>query len=94
VTGYEAVKQAELLRVLGCAPRLMILAMLHKSHTGMTTLEIVEELGYLAQPSVSHHLGKLRRAGLIAKAEDDSRAPNRLVRGRLDDVVELLRGLT
>jgi ArsR family transcriptional regulator, arsenate/arsenite/antimonite-responsive transcriptional repressor len=56
---------ADRFSALGCEPRLQILRLLLSAHpTGMVAGEIQEELEIPAS-TLSHHLEKLRQAGLV-----------------------------
>ena len=61
----EARKQAYLLKALADPYRLQIIDLLHCHRGMMNVLGIVETLGSIAQPTVSHHLRILRDAGII-----------------------------
>jgi ArsR family transcriptional regulator len=60
---------AQVLAVLGDATRLRLLLVLNEGERGVSDLE---QLLALPQPTVSHHLGILRRAGL-AQARREGR---------------------
>lgn len=61
----EAAELAERLKALADPARLRVLSLLMASETGEAcTCDLVEPLG-LSQPTVTHHLRRLERAGLV-----------------------------
>jgi ArsR family transcriptional regulator len=50
--------------------RLRILALLPAGTAPLCTTEIVKALGDLAQPTVTHHLNVLRKAGLVSRRRE------------------------
>lgn len=60
----DAAKQAQLLYALAHPIRLQILSLLSRYEGDVCVREIVENFT-LEQPSISHHLGVLRRARLV-----------------------------
>jgi len=61
----EVSRHAAMLTAMGAEPRLRIMRLLLAAHpTGMVVGEIGEELG-IPGSSLSHHLDKLRGAGLV-----------------------------
>lgn len=77
-----------MLQALAAPSRLLILAQLRDGPLAVTTLS--EALG-LRQPSVSHHLGLLRAAGLVSGVRDGRsvfyRLRNEHVTALLDAIV-------
>lgn len=57
--------EAFLFKMFGDPTRLQILHLLADQPGQLCVRDIEEEIGRLAQPSVSHHLGLLYRAGLL-----------------------------
>ncbi len=64
----EAEATAELFRTLGDATRVRIVNLLATTDEPVCVCNLVEPLG-LSQPTVSHHLGKLVGAGLLAREQ-------------------------
>lgn len=58
-------EEAFLFKMFGDPARLHILYLLAEQPGQLCVRDIEEEIGRLAQPSVSHHLGLLYRAGLL-----------------------------
>lgn len=57
-------------KALGDPNRMRIMRELGNPDTELSTGGVVKVLGCLAQPTVSHHLNVLRRAGLITRRKD------------------------
>jgi ArsR family transcriptional regulator, arsenate/arsenite/antimonite-responsive transcriptional repressor len=55
---------ADQLKALADPARLQLLALIAEQPDAITA-DLVEDLGYLTQPTVTHHLKVLRAAGLI-----------------------------
>jgi ArsR family transcriptional regulator, arsenate/arsenite/antimonite-responsive transcriptional repressor len=64
----EAEATAQLFRALGDPARVRIVNRLAQSEEPVCACELPEFLG-LAQPTVSHHLAKLTRAGLLRREQ-------------------------
>jgi ArsR family transcriptional regulator len=64
----EAAASAQLFKVLGDPARVRILNMLATADEPVCVCELVPALG-LSQPTVSHHLKKLTKAGLLAREQ-------------------------
>ena len=60
---------AELLRVLADPTRLSMLATLRAAAQPVCICDFLASYG-LSQPTISHHMGKLRRAGLVTARKD------------------------
>lgn len=58
----------ELLKAVADPTRLQILAILKRSHEPVCICDLTATFG-LSQPTVSHHMGKLRRAGLVTSSK-------------------------
>lgn len=69
IPSETAQDSAELLRVLADPTRLSMLATLRSAAEPVCVCDFVAAYG-LSQPTISHHMGKLRRAGLV-KAEKE-----------------------
>ena len=65
-------------RVLADPARLCLIHLLAENGS-MTQLELVEQLGWLKQPTVAHHLKTLAAAGLVIRSRE-----GQAVRSRLD----------
>ncbi len=86
----EAAALAGTLKALAEPNRLKILHRLASATPdGVCVCDLTDPLG-IAQPSVSHHLGVLRRAGLVQRRREASFAYYTLVPGALDRVAALL----
>ncbi|MGH7912362.1 MAG: ArsR/SmtB family transcription factor [Candidatus Dormibacteraceae bacterium] len=64
VRGDQAMATAELLRVLADPTRLAMLATLRAADQSVCVCDFVGAYD-LTQPTISHHMGKLRGAGLV-----------------------------
>ncbi len=60
---------AELLRMLADPTRLSMLATLRAAVAPVCICDFLAAYG-LSQPTISHHMGKLRRAGLVTARKD------------------------
>jgi len=60
-----AEKRAELMKVLADPARLTMLASLWKASAPICVCDFTAGLG-LSQPTISHHMAKLKEAGLVA----------------------------
>lgn len=58
----------ELLKAVADPTRLQILAILNRSEEPVCICDLTATFG-LSQPTISHHMGKLRRAGLVASSK-------------------------
>lgn len=67
---YEA--EAALLKVLADPARLLILRTLARSPKPLSVTELTEIAAPLSQPTVSHHIGLLRRAGLVVRQDREA----------------------
>jgi ArsR family transcriptional regulator len=61
----EAVRMAEVAKALGDPIRLQLVDVLRK-HAGKVCVCELVPLFEISQPTLSHHLGKLRAAGIVA----------------------------
>lgn len=61
----RADRLATALKAIADPARLRIISLLH-GRGELSVLEVREALGYLAQPTVSHHLGILAEAGIVS----------------------------
>jgi ArsR family transcriptional regulator len=69
LTGDEAEALAELLHALADRTRVLILsALLHAPRGELHARDLQEQLG-LRQPTASHHLRKLTRAGIVEREQ-------------------------
>ena len=59
----------ELLKVLGDPARLQMMAALRDATDPVCVCDFTAALG-LSQPTISHHMGKLREAGLVKVTKD------------------------
>lgn len=87
-TRPDADDLADALKAVADPARLQILNLL-AVHGELTTVALVDHIGRLSQPTVTHHLGILRRAGLVSTREVGVWRPYRLNRSALTR----LRGL-
>lgn len=72
----QAIDLADLLKALASPARLQILDLLQKAgDDGLAGVRVAEQLGYLGQPTVSHHLTILVRAGLVRRSADPRSRP-------------------
>ncbi len=86
----EAAALAAVLKALADPNRIKILHRLASAAPdGVCVCDLTEPLG-IAQPSVSHHLGVLRRAGLVERRREASFAYYSPVPGALDRLASLL----
>jgi ArsR family transcriptional regulator len=86
----EAAALAAAMKALADPNRIKILHRLASAAPdGVCVCDLTEPLG-IAQPSVSHHLGVLRRAGLVERRREASFAYHSLVPGALDRLASLL----
>jgi ArsR family transcriptional regulator, arsenate/arsenite/antimonite-responsive transcriptional repressor len=69
VSSEAARDAAELLRVLADPTRLGMLATLRAAAQPVCICDFLAAYG-LSQPTISHHMGKLRRAGLVTARKD------------------------
>lgn len=69
IPSETAEDSAELLRVLADPTRLSILATLQNAAEPVCVCDFVAAYA-LAQPTISHHMGKLRRAGLVTAEKE------------------------
>jgi ArsR family transcriptional regulator, arsenate/arsenite/antimonite-responsive transcriptional repressor len=60
----DAVRMAEIAKALGDPVRLQLVDVLRR-HAGKVCVCELVPLFDIAQPTLSHHLGKLRRAGIV-----------------------------
>lgn len=82
----DAIELEGLLRAIADRHRLKILNLLLSSdEDAICVCDFTEVLG-LSQPTVSHHLGKLIKAGLLEREKRGSFAYYRLAEGALDRV--------
>lgn len=82
---------ATALKVFGDPARLMILNLLHRNDTGLYVAELVELLGFLSQPTVTHHLNILVRAGLVDRVKNGIYVVHRLNPARMTELADLLK---
>jgi ArsR family transcriptional regulator, arsenate/arsenite/antimonite-responsive transcriptional repressor len=61
----QALRMAEVAKALGDPIRLQLVDVLHK-HAGKVCVCELLPLFEISQPTLSHHLGKLRDAGIVA----------------------------
>jgi ArsR family transcriptional regulator len=85
----DAERLAGVLKALADPTRLQLLALL--SECNSTTSELVGLLGRLKQPTVSHHLGVLERAGLVERSADGRYVWYSLTPAGLTAVADALR---
>ena len=86
----DAEDLAQALRVLADPARLRLLSLIQSQPTGEACVcHLIEPLG-LTQPTVSHHLKVLLRAGLVEREQRGSWAYFRVVPDRLATLRELL----
>jgi ArsR family transcriptional regulator len=88
----DAVDLERLLRVIADRQRLKILNLLLGADEAICVCELVPILG-LAQPTVSHHLGKLTQVGLLERERRGAYAHYRIADGALDRAAGVLRGI-
>lgn len=89
---HEAEALAATMRALADPNRIRILHRLASAApAGVCVCDLTDPLG-IAQPSVSHHLAVLRRAGLVERRREASFAYYSLVPGVLDRLAALFRG--
>lgn len=70
----DALRYAEIFKVLGDAGRLRILSLIAREGCApITTTELVNELN-LSQPTISHHLKKLTEVGLLTRQQSGRKA--------------------
>src|SRR2546428_11335645 len=79
---------SESLRFLGDETRLRILRLL--AEAPLSVSELVSVLG-VGQPTVSHHLGKLKEHGLVLEAKDGAAKKFGLTREESDSVWPLVK---
>lgn len=71
---HDALRYAEIFKVLGDAGRLRILSLIAREGCApITTTDLVSELN-LSQPTISHHLKKLTEAGLLTRQQSGRKA--------------------
>lgn len=69
ITNATADEAARSLGVLADPTRLSMLATLRATEAPVCICDFVDAYG-LAQPTISHHMGKLRRAGLVSARKE------------------------
>lgn len=84
----RATKAAELLRVLADPTRLSMLATLRRAQAAVCICDFTAAYD-LRQPTISHHMGKLRAAGLVESHKEGIWAYYRIA-GELPAPVERL----
>jgi ArsR family transcriptional regulator len=83
---------AGVMKALGDPARLMMLSLLrHHDPDGLHVMQITALVGYLSQPTVSHHLGVLVAAGMVDRAKHGPFVVHRLNTDRVAAVAALLR---
>lgn len=87
----EADRAAAVFKALGDPVRLRLLSRIAASDDGELCVCDLLDVG-VSQPTVSHHLKRLREAGLLTSRRDGSWIHYRLVPGVLDAVASLLVG--
>jgi len=80
--------QANALKAIANPARIQIIALLHTFEGEMTASEIMFELERFAQPTVSHHLAILVRAGIVIKEKRGVFSYHVLDEHRLEETVE------
>lgn len=91
LTPGQAADFAAVLHVLADPKRMLILSLL-AHHGPLRNADLIPHL-HLTQPAVSHHLGKLQKAGFVARAKaTQDGIPYALVPEALDYVASFLRG--
>jgi ArsR family transcriptional regulator len=92
ITAEEAAEMAGVLAALGDPARLRIISMLAAAPGGFACgCDLEEPLG-LSQPTVSHHLGILRAAGLVEGTREGRWVMYRVIPERLDEIRDALSG--
>jgi len=85
VERQEAVRLAEIAKALGDSVRLQLIDVLRK-HAGKVCVCELVPLFDIAQPTLSHHLKKLRDAGLVDSERQGLWAYYYVVPGALNDL--------
>ncbi len=82
---------AAVMKAVADPARLMILSvLLHRGTDGAHIEELVAALGFLAQPTISHHAQVLVAAGLVEREKVSSFVVLRLNRGRVAALASVL----
>jgi ArsR family transcriptional regulator len=68
LSSHQAAATAELFKALGDPARVRLVNLLATSTEPVCICNLVEPLG-LSQPTVSHHMSKLREAGLVEREQ-------------------------
>ena len=89
ITGDQAQTLADVFKALADPTRVRILNMLANADEPVCVCEFTPQLG-LAQPTVSFHLAKLRRAGLLEREQRGTWAYYSLNRSALGRVARVL----
>ncbi len=91
LTRAQADDLARRLKALADPARLQLLALLRTSPAGeVCVCDLTEPLG-LSQPTVSHHLGVLSAAGLVARERRGTWSYYSLVRKNFDELLDSLQ---
>jgi ArsR family transcriptional regulator len=85
----QALRMAEVAKALGDPIRLQLVDVLRK-HAGKVCVCELVPLFHVSQPTLSHHLGKLRAAGIVASERRGLWAYYYVIPGALEEISQWL----